>query len=236
MRSGHPYRTEELAQTRSEQRRILRSIPDWIVANTRLNRPGPRLADPDDALVERELRRLADRELEPLRCWLGVWRLHTETEMLGWWFAQAEIGAALEGVAAAVHEAHEAWRVAAYPSGLYPAILPRRRPARVGRRPGRRLHGPAALAPAHGVAEPAGAAANHARPPGAAQGRGLLGRAAASLDSATALTGDRRELLPRRRRVRPVGITPGRPARRSPSRRSTAPIPAGHRDPPRPRW
>ena len=123
MRSGHPYRTEELAQTRSEQRRILRSIPDWIVANTRLNRPGPRLADPDDALVERELRRLADRELEPLRCWLGVWRLHTETEMLGWWFAQAEIGAALEGVAAAVHEAHEAWRVAAYPSGLYPAIL-----------------------------------------------------------------------------------------------------------------
>jgi hypothetical protein len=123
VRSGHPYRTEELVQTRSEQRRILRSIPDWIVGNARLNRPGPRLTDPDDALVERELRRLADRELEPLRCWLGVWRLHTETEMLGRWFAQAEIGAALEHVADEVHEAHEAWRVAAYPSGLFPAIL-----------------------------------------------------------------------------------------------------------------
>ena len=123
VRPGHPYRTEELAQTRSEQRRILRSIPDWIVANARLNRPGPRLADPDDALVERELRRLAERELEPLRCWLGVWRVHTETETLGRWFAEAEIGAALEDVAGAVHAAHEAWQVAAYPSGLFPAIL-----------------------------------------------------------------------------------------------------------------
>jgi hypothetical protein len=123
VRPGHPYRTDELAQKRSEQRRILRSIPDWIVANARLNRPGPRLADPDDALVERELRRLADRELEPLHCWLGVWRVHTETEMLGRWFADAEIGAALEDVAVTVHAAHEAWQVAAYPSGLFPAIL-----------------------------------------------------------------------------------------------------------------
>jgi len=54
------------------------------------------------ALVERELRRLADRELEALRDWLPTWRAHTEAELLERWFADAEIGATLDGVAGAV--------------------------------------------------------------------------------------------------------------------------------------
>lgn len=120
---GHPYLTGELADKRAEQRRILRSFPDWIVANVRLNRPGPRLPDPDGALVERELRRLADRELRALRDWLPTWRSHSEAELLERWFARAEVGATLEGVADAVRDAYETNRVVEYPPGLFPVIL-----------------------------------------------------------------------------------------------------------------
>jgi hypothetical protein len=120
---GHPYLTAELAGQRAEQRRILRSFPDWIVINACPPRPGPRLSDPDDVLVERELRRIADRELEPLRCWLDAWRLHTEKEMLARWFAKAEVGAVLEDVAKDVQGARETWRAAEYPPGLFSSIL-----------------------------------------------------------------------------------------------------------------
>jgi hypothetical protein len=120
---GHPYLTRELAAKRAEQRRILRSFPDWIVANVRLNRPGPRLPDPDGALVERELRRLADRELRALRDWLPSWRTHAEAELLERWFERAEIGATLDGVAEAVRDAYETSRVVDYPPGLFPVML-----------------------------------------------------------------------------------------------------------------
>jgi hypothetical protein len=120
---GHPYLTRELAAKRASQRRILRSIPDWIVENARLTRPGPRLPDPDSALVEHELRRLADRELEPLRGWLCIWRWHTESEMLERWFDQAEIGATLDDVAGTVRTARETHRIDEYPPGFFVAIL-----------------------------------------------------------------------------------------------------------------
>lgn len=120
---GHPYLTDALVAKRARQRRILRSFPDWIVENARLTRPGPRLPDPDGALVEQELRRLADRELEPLRGWLGVWRWHTESETLERWFSQAEIGATLYEVAGTVRSESETRRVVDYPPGLFLAIL-----------------------------------------------------------------------------------------------------------------
>jgi hypothetical protein len=120
---GHPYRNDTLSETRAEQRRVLRSIPDWIVDNVRLSAPAPRLGDPDDALVERELRRLADRELEQLDGWLDVWREHTESEVVQRWFARAEVGAALEEIAGIVRDEHETARVADYPPGLFPVIL-----------------------------------------------------------------------------------------------------------------
>jgi hypothetical protein len=120
---GHPYRTETLVETRAEQRRVLRSIPDWIVDNVRLSAPPPRLGDPDDTLVERELRRLADRELEHLDGWLDAWREHTESEVVQRWFAGAEVGAALEEIAGVVRDELESARVADYPPGLFPVIL-----------------------------------------------------------------------------------------------------------------
>jgi hypothetical protein len=120
---GHPYRTDALVQTRAEQRRLLRSIPDWIVDNVRLSPPAPRLGDPDDALVERELRRLATRELEQLDGWLDAWQAHAEAELVRRWFERVEIGAALEDVAGAVREADEAARVVDYPPGLFPVVL-----------------------------------------------------------------------------------------------------------------
>lgn len=123
MPPGHPYLTAKLVAQRAEQRRILRSVPDWIVENAEVARPGPRLPDPDRVLVERALRRLADRELEPLRDWLSVWRWHTESEMLDRWFRHAEIGATLEDVAAVVRTEHEERRVVDYPPGLFLAIL-----------------------------------------------------------------------------------------------------------------
>jgi hypothetical protein len=119
----HPYRTSELSERRVAQRRILRTIPDWLVENARIGRPGPRLPDPDGALLETELRRLADWELEQLQNWLPAWRLHTESEMTERWFRHAEIGAALEDVASRVRAECEARRTTEYPPGLYPAIL-----------------------------------------------------------------------------------------------------------------
>jgi hypothetical protein len=120
---GHPYRTDALVATRARQRRVLRCLPDWIVDNIHLSAPAPRPGDPDDALVERELRRLADVELHELEGWLGTWQRHTETELVQRWFERAEIGAALDDVASAVRETHDAARAVDYPPGLFPVIL-----------------------------------------------------------------------------------------------------------------
>jgi hypothetical protein len=123
MSPGHPYLTKQLAEKRAEQRRSLRCIPDWIVETARISRPGPRLSDPDNTLIEIELRRLADQELEPLGSWLHIWRLHTESEAIERWFRQAEISAALDDVARQVRADYEAKRAAEYPQGLYSLIL-----------------------------------------------------------------------------------------------------------------
>jgi hypothetical protein len=123
VQAGHPYLTDELDAKRAEQRRALRSIPSWIVDTTRISRPGPPLGGTDAALVEIELRRLADQDLEPLRSWVTVWQGHTESEAIEWWIGQAELNAALEDVARQVRADHEAKRAAEYPPGLYSRIL-----------------------------------------------------------------------------------------------------------------
>ena len=123
MQPGHPYLTDELDAKRADQRRVLRCSPCWIVDTTRISRPGPGLGGTDAALVEIELRRLADQELEPLRSWVTVWRGHTETEAIEWWISQAESNAALEDVIRQVKADHEAKRAAEYPPGLYSRIL-----------------------------------------------------------------------------------------------------------------
>lgn len=123
MQPGHPFLTDELAAKRADQRRVLRFIPSWIVDTTRISRPGPRLTGTDAAMIETELRRLADQELEPLVSWVTVWRAHTQSEAIEWWLDQAEINAALEDVERQVHADHEANRAAEYPPGLYSRIL-----------------------------------------------------------------------------------------------------------------
>ena len=68
MKRGHPYDTDELDRKRTEQRRILRSIPGWLVRRTdQLPIPPTPAVDAEDrVLVETQLRALADEEVAQL--------------------------------------------------------------------------------------------------------------------------------------------------------------------------
>lgn len=85
MRDGHPYLTEVLDHKRAEQRRKLRSIPDWLVEKV----------DPsaweirDDALKGRDapyaevlVRRAADEQLADLEVLLSAWVVETDADRL----------------------------------------------------------------------------------------------------------------------------------------------------------
>jgi hypothetical protein len=64
LKPGHPFQTSELDAQRVRQRRAFRFIRDWIIKKVKTDStPGP-LADA--ALIETELRRLADEDLAAL--------------------------------------------------------------------------------------------------------------------------------------------------------------------------
>ncbi len=84
MQRGHPYLTRELDEQRAEQRRALRSIPDWLVDPSRY---GPqarvkKVDDSDRALLETLVRRLAAEEIEALQPQLDTWRTELESDRL----------------------------------------------------------------------------------------------------------------------------------------------------------
>ncbi len=82
MKPGDPFETEALDELRSEQRRTLRSVPDWLIEEYgpkgRIERPSG-----DAALLEVELRTIArDLEQKELAGALEEWTKGTRTEVL----------------------------------------------------------------------------------------------------------------------------------------------------------
>jgi hypothetical protein len=89
MLEGHPYLTKELDQKRVQQRRILRSIPDWILDARRYGPyPTVMLEGADRPFVESLLRELADQPLADLSTALSAWKAETETARIAWFVAR----------------------------------------------------------------------------------------------------------------------------------------------------
>jgi hypothetical protein len=64
MRKGLPFETDDFMALRERQRRELRLVPDWVMERNSYV-PEPHERQPD-ALVEQELRRLADEAKDSL--------------------------------------------------------------------------------------------------------------------------------------------------------------------------
>lgn len=88
MRDGHPYLTERLDEQRAEQRRILGSIPDWVLDPNRYGpnhwEPSAQMAASDRARNEILVRSLAEETLatEGLTECLKVWEQETAADRL----------------------------------------------------------------------------------------------------------------------------------------------------------
>ena len=84
MKDGHPFETQELDGLRSRQRRVLRSVPDWLLDNGRTQMPTDDLsALGDAAFLERLVRDRAQTELRELSDIVGSWEEPTGNGRLG---------------------------------------------------------------------------------------------------------------------------------------------------------
>lgn len=87
--NGHPYDTEELAAQRAAQRRLLRSVPDWLLRENRYRITETTYRFPDAAYVETLVRREAQPIIDSLAKLTAGWTYNTNTMRL-WEFLSLE--------------------------------------------------------------------------------------------------------------------------------------------------